>query len=392
MGNQYAPKRFFREIDLRLLRRYLEHVHLEHCLQLNAKGTVDPTATLKAIDELPPSIRRRIDADFSLVTEMAGDNGSVLIQDHAQFWRLPWAARLVELKNGHERALLALLEDRDRFEDLAGQIEMDRFADSRWWRRLVGKNLEHADDDAAIGKLQAAVQRVFESQGRGRRCHIDYSEGRDPVRFCYHAYPEDLPKTDPGYDDQNEFGRQVRRTALEVIFRYQPDIGRLDMIAPGNQQLKEEMAAAFCLTILNLPSLPEATDKPPYNLNVLRERSFEFLTEPVDNIERVELRMLRFDLPGGSNRRLSISARPHRDEDPLLIYDVLDDVLDTTRLPLSALEVSQAQISMKFKGKGGARGKCLTFEVTHPDRCNLKDHAHDLIAKRYLTKWGIAHD
>ncbi len=392
MGQQYKPQDFFRAIGRGLIQRYFDQLKLSECVRLNERGAIDPNLTIEAIENLKVAQRRRIESDFSLVTEMASDPGSNLIRDEAVFWRLPWASRLDEMKNGLERAFLALLEDRERLDTLASQIEMDRFTDSKWWRRSVGPKLDPADDDDAIDKLKAEIKKVLKPQGRGKRCHVDHCERRDPLRFCYFAYPEDLPKTDPGFDEKDTFGRQARRSALEIIFVYRPESGLLEMAAPGNKAQKEELATAFCSTILQLPNLPLATERPPFTLNILKSRTFEFRTGAADNIERIELRMLRFDLPGHGNRRVTISARPRKQDSPLMIYDVLDDVVNTTRIPLTGLNVSQARISMKFKGEGRSRGKSLTFEVTLPNGCNLKDHAKDLVAKRYLKTWGIAHD
>ncbi len=389
MAHQYSPKKFIRQISKALLRQYFQQRGVLQDLPWAdvKEGDVDPI--VDAIEALPAKVRDAIEGDFTLVTEMATDGGSVLIRDDAEFWKKPWAARLDEMRNGFERAFLALLEDRELLETAAECGEMDRFADSRWWRRFVGKRLEAADDEKAIGRLEAGIRGVFKKQGRGRQCHIERCERRKPERFCYFAFPENFPKTDLGYDDNNRFGRQTRRTAMEIIFVYRPEEGMLEMVAGGDKRHKEALAEVFCTTILGLKALPAANQKPPYDLSVLKRRDFAFTTDPKDNIERVEVRQLRFDLPGSGNRRLVASARPTPDNLDAL-HDLLDEAINQTRFPLSALQLSQAKLSMRFRGQNGRRGKVLTFEVTYPDRCNLKDNGHDAIAKKYLLEWEIA--
>lgn len=386
---QYSPRKIIRNVSNPLLRRYFEHRGVLGTLPWGDLKDGDVEPIMDALDELPVATRELIEADFALVAELANEGGSALIYDEASFWHKPWAARLDEMKNDYERAFLVLLEDRELLDTVAGFSEMDRFADSRWWRRFVGKRLEAADDEKAIEALRRGMRAVFKKQGRGRRCHIEILERRDPQRFCYFAYPEDHPKTDLGYDDDNRFARQTRRTATEVVFVYRPEEGLLEMVARGDQKHKEALAAAFCTAILGLKALPAANQKPPYDLAVLKKRDFVFKTAPEDNVERVEVRLLRFDLPGPGNRRLVVSARPTPDNMDAL-HDLVDEAIDKSRFPLSALQVSQAKISIRFRGQNGRRGKVLTFEVTYPDRCNLKDHGYDAVAKKYLSKWGIA--
>jgi hypothetical protein len=237
--------------------------------------------------------------------------------------------------------------------------------------------------------LRVALLAIFKEEGRGARCHIETLDRRDPERFCCFAYPEDYPKTDLGYDDQDRFSRHTRRTATEIVFVYQPEEGVLEMVASGDKKRKEKIAEAFCKHILGLNALPDARSNPPYNLDVLKRGDFAFRTEAEDNVESVELRLLRFDLPGKGYRRLVLSGRPTPDV-PNVLRSLIEEAINTAKLPLTELLVSQARLSFKFRGQNGKRGKTLTFEVTYPDRCNLKDQGYDEVARKYLAKWGIA--
>ncbi len=122
---------------------------------------------------------------------------------------------------------------------------------------------------------------------------------------------------------------------------------------------------------------------------MLKRGDFAFKTDPADNVDRVELRLLRFDLPGKGYRRLVLSGRP-TPEVPNVLRTLIEEAIDKSKVPLSELHVSQARMSFRFRGKNGKRGKALTFEVTYPDRCNLKDHGLDVVAKKYLAEWTIA--
>ena len=382
--SQYSPKKLIRNITKPLLKRYFDQRELLDDLDWEKIDDNDPTPVMAAMDELDAADRELVETDFNQINELATDGGSRLIFVESTFWKRPWADKLDGMANDYERAMLALIEDRRLIDIVSSCNEMDRFAESRWKSWIVGKRLQVTDERE---KLKKGLRALFKEQGRGQRCHIETLDRRDPERFCCFAFPEDYPKTDLGYDENNKFSRHTRRTATEIIFVYRPEDGILEMAGKGNKKEKEAIAEVFCKTMLGLTSLPEPNQRPPYDLAVLKSPKFSFKTDPVDNIETTEIRLMRFDLPGKGYRRLVLSARPTGGVPN--IHSLIEEAVNTTNFPLSQLHVSQAKISMRFRGNDGRRGKSLTFEVTYPDRCNLKDTGKDAVAKKYLKKWGI---
>lgn len=383
---QYSPRKLVRSVSKSLLQRYFSNRGLLGEFDWAKYKEGDPGPIVDALEAMPVDERESVETDFAVVTELATDGGSRLIFEEATLWNRPWAPQLQAMANDCERAMLALIEDRRLIDRALAYNEIDRFSESRWQRWPVGKRLQVTDDQDGLVK---ALRAIFKEQGRGARCHIETFDRRDPERFCCFAYPEDYPKTDLGYDDKNRFSRQTRRTATEIIFVYRREDGVLEMVGKGDKKQKEKIAEAFCTTMLGLKALPDPRANPPYDLAVLKRRDFSFKTDPADNVESVEVRLLRFDLPGKGYRRLVLSARP-TPEVPDVLHALVEEAIDKTKFPLSELHVSQAKLSMRFRGQDGRRGKTLTFEVTYPDRCNLKDNGYDAVAKRYLTKWGIA--
>lgn len=383
---QYSPRKLVRSVSKSLLQRYFSNRGLLGEFDWAKYKEGDPGPIVDALEAMPVDERESVETDFAVVTELATDGGSRLIFEEATLWKRPWAPQLQAMANDCERAMLALIEDRRLIDRALAYNEIDRFSESRWQRWPVGKRLQVTDDQDGLVK---ALRAIFKEQGRGARCHIETFDRRDPERFCCFAYPEDYPKTDLGYDDKNRFSRQTRRTATEIIFVYRREDGVLEMVGKGDKKQKEKIAEAFCTTMLGLKALPDPRANPPYDLAVLKRRDFSFKTDPADNVESVEVRLLRFDLPGKGDRRLVLSARP-TPEVPDVLHALVEEAIDKTKFPLSELHVSQAKLSMRFRGQDGRRGKTLTFEVTYPDRCNLKDNGYDAVAKRYLTKWGIA--
>lgn len=388
MGQQYSPQKLVRQVGRPLLRRYFGTKKLLAKLDWAAVEEGKAGLVVQAMSELTLEQQRGIDADFTLVSELADENGSILIAQEVDGMDTRWESRLSEMRNDYERAFLVLLEKPELLELLFDYGEMDRFGAARWIRRQVGKGLRPRRDEKALEQFEEAVAAIFRPQGRGRLCHVDVHDRRNPNRICFFAYPEDFTKMDQGYDDSDKFTRHTRRTALEMIFVYRPEDGQMEFVAPGSAPLTEELARAFCTTILGLTELPPRALRSPYDLARLKNRGFSFPTDAADNIERVEVRQLRFELPGGGDKCIVVSAKPSRHHRHS-VHDVLDQAIDQDRLPLSALDVTQATISMKFRASGAGRGKTLTFAITAPDRCNLKDTGRDATAKRYLRTWGI---
>lgn len=157
-------------------------------------------------------------------------------------------------------------------------------------------------------------------------------ERHDPFRFAYFVYAEDLPKTDPGFDENDTFCRQIRRNAIEIIFTYNPETGLLEMVAPGAAKQKDAIAAEFCKCILGLAELPPSTPKEAFKLNLLKNRDFQFTTDPCDNVQRTEVRMLQFDLPGAGSNQLIVNFRPRKNQSPGLIHEVIDSISDVRGL------------------------------------------------------------
>lgn len=299
--SQYSPKKVIRSVSKSLLKRYFESRNLLADFDWMGYADGDPMPVMKAMERLDIIVRKAVDADFAMVTELATDGGSRLIYEEAAVWNRPLVAMLDSMSNHFERAMLALIEDRELLDTALACQDIDRFGESSWQRWNVGKRLQVTDDQDGLAK---ALRKIFSEQGRGSHCHIEPLDRRDPERFCCFAYPEDYPKTDLRYNEQNVFGRHARRTATEIIFVYRREDGILEMVGKGDRKQKERIAEVFCKTMLGLKSLPDPRGTPPYDLSVLKRRDFTFKTEPEDNIAGVDVRLLRSicreEAPNGS--------------------------------------------------------------------------------------------
>jgi hypothetical protein len=255
-----------------------------------------------------------------------------------------------------------------------------------WSSRKVGAGLVPAVEEDDKRNLADRVSDFYKKQGRGKRCHVDNYLRQQPERHCYFVYPEDYATTELGFDDDGKFYHRLRKPAFEVIFVYRPESGILEVSARGGKKVVEALQEIFCKTILGLETLP-SLQKRHFDLSRLNDKSLKFVTEPSDGIESVIIKMLRLDLPGIGNRRITLEASSANNGQP--VYELIEKALNKENIPFDKAIIARAKIQIKFAGINGRKGKPLTFEISSPDRCNLKDDPLDQIAKKYLEKWGL---
>jgi hypothetical protein len=255
------------------------------------------------------------------------------------------------------------------------------------WGLGVGEGLVPATAKTDLASLASGLIEFYKTQGRGYHCHVDNYLRQNPERHCYFTYPEDYATNDMELNENAEFVRRPRKPAFEVIFVYRPASGMLETNAKGKKKEVDKLLAVFCRTILGLDGLPE-NEGARYELSPLKSKNVNLRTEPEHGIEGVSVKMLRLDLPGGhENRRITFEASS--DTDGKAIYRLIDKALAKQNLSMDDVTVAKTRLQFKFAGKDGKKGKSLTFEMSVPDRCTLKDDRPDQIAREYVEKWGF---
>ncbi|MCX5643217.1 MAG: hypothetical protein NTZ17_00810 [Phycisphaerae bacterium] len=386
MSRDYSRNTFLRQTPNKILKEYFTRKGLLAGVDFDSLRPTEIEPIVEALDQLGDKQRTDVEAEFAQVYEMACSLGvQVLIEEAGSVYhKLDWAETFEPMENPYEKALFAFMNDRNVFEIASDLAYMDRIG--AWKQRYVGEGLTPAVEEKDKKNLADAVCAFYEKQGRGRHCKVDNYRREKPERHCYFAYPEDHATTEMGYDDKGEFYRWPIKPAFEVIFVYQPQNGFLYVRAKGKGEDIERLQEIFCQTILALDRLPDKKAK-HFDLEPLKNREIRFPTDPADGVESVCVRLLRLDVPGTGNRRVTFEASSRNDGKA--IYKLIDRVLAKQSLPLDDVIVAKAKLQFKFSGKDGKRGKSLTFEISIPDRCTLKDDPVDQIAKKYVQQWGF---
>ncbi|MEJ2705602.1 MAG: hypothetical protein P8Z79_24450 [Sedimentisphaerales bacterium] len=374
-----------RQTPNKVLKEYFARKGLLSDIDFDSLGETEIEVVAESLDRLPENERIKIEAEFGQINEMACQGGvRVLVEEAGSgFHSLDWTETLGTMKNHYERAFWAFLNHPLIFEIASELAYMDAVGG---WRQYVGEGLTPAVDGEDKDRLAQAVSTFYKKQGRGYHCKVDNYRRETPERHCYFAYPEDFPTTEMGYDENGKFRHWPMRRAFEVIFVYKPGKGFVEISANGKREEIETLQQVFGQNILGLDRLPKAKSK-PYELSRLKDKNFRFVTEPQDGIEKVTIKMLRLDLPGFGNRRITLEASSSNGTQP--IHNLLEKALSKVNLRLDKLVVAKARLQFKFAARDGKKGRTLTFEISIPDRCTLKDDPLHQIGKKYIEKWGF---
>ena len=390
VSKEYAPKQFLRQADNALLGQYFTARHRLTDITFDERDETDVDTVNDAWHAQPGDVREEIERDFRDIYELASADGTRTLIEEGRFHHLDLSDDLEACEGFLNKAFWVFLHQ-PRLFDVALVMNRSDHLNRRYWRKRV--DLPRAEPDvssAALGQLQRAMAAYFrENQGRGKHCHVDTYLRGDRHHYFF-AYPEDYADTFIGYSSDGRFERRAQKPAFEVVFIYDPVDGALDLYAQGGRAVNEDLQRIFVRTILH-NDLPDDTGRGRvYDLNRLKHRRFAFPTDPADRIREVRIKELRFSLLG-TRRRITYEVDPLGPTDE--IYDLIEMSLADSRLPLATVNVFSAVLQMRFDtaGRNGRPTKTVTFRVSYPDSCNLRDRPEHLVAKKYVKEWGLQH-
>lgn len=389
MANDYAPRQFLRHVQTTLLREYFAGRGTPNGLNWDGlNGDVEPI--YEAWQGMPEHVAKEVERDFRRVHAMGTSDGTRAIVDEGHFHGMELIGELDALDGHPNKALWTLLRH-PRVFDVAELLHRADLLNGRFWRKR--KDIPKKDPDVTPEALKALAESVAayfrERQGRGSPCQAEtYLRG---ARYYYFfVYPKDYTDTFVGYDDAGRFERRPVSPAFEVIYVYDSEDAAIELYVHGDKNDVRALQELFARTILHEELGEEAPDAVPYDLSGLKARDFSFPTDPADGIIEVRVSALKLSLVGSPKKRITFEASDAHDGKDA-VYDLMRTALDERRLPLSMVDVRSAVVKMVFDNANG-RGRAtrtLTFRVSYPDSCNLKDSPDELLAKKYLKAWKI---
>jgi len=391
MANDYAPKLFLRQAENALLSEYFTARGELTDIDWGSLNETEVDPIYNAWQALPEEKQEEVERDFRDIFDLASVDGTRTLIDESKFHN-PDADLAAELdaRDGFvNKAFWAFLKHREVF-DLVSILDRADHLNGRYWRKRKDMPQKQPDLSAeAIRELAAAISAYYrERQGRGKWCRVEHYVRGDRYHYFF-AYPKDYTDTFIGYDDHGRFERRRQNPAFEVVFVYDPIDGTLDLYAQGDRYLKQDLQKLFGRAILHEEIGEESKELVVYELNGLKNRNFAFPTEPADRIIEVRVRGLRLSIVGNERRRITFEVPPKGTVTD--IHDLMQQALHEQRLPMSMVNVTSAVIQIRFDNTGRGRRpiKTLSFRISYPDSCNLKDKPEHLVARKYLKRWGL---
>jgi hypothetical protein len=388
MANDYAPKHFLRQVQIALLQEYFA--------QRTTLGSVEwsegKEAAIERIYEawhgLPELVQKKVESDFRRIHAMGTPDGTRAIIEEAGFHRLDLTSDLGALDGHANKAFWTFLNQNTVFE-VADRLQWAAHLNARYWRKR--KDIPKKKPDLrpeALEELANAVAAYFwEHQGRGRPSRQDAYVRGD--RYHFFVYPKDYTDTFIGYDDNDQFERRPWNPAFEVIYIYDAEDGALELYVQGDRKIVRDLQELFGRAILHEELGEERRNSAPYDLNGLKVRDFSFPTDPADGVREVKISALKLSLVGSPEKRITFEADSKGRRDA--VHELMQNALDERRLPPAMVNVMSAVIKMVFENTDGhgRPTKTLTFRISSPNSCNLKDSPEELLARKYLKDWKI---
>jgi len=253
-----------------------------------------------------------------------------------------------------------------------------------YWRKRKGFPHQPASvhEDGRKALADGIRNYFHRTEGRGKNCVVETFR-RGELDYFF-AYPEDYSQQSIEWVD-NTFARRPHNPAFELIYVYSERDGTLDLNFRGSYKAIEPLQGMFGTAILKLSELPpDPRDERVYDLNPLRERSFQFVYDPASGIQGVAVKKLRLSSKvKGERITLEADADARREA----IYDLLDEVGKSVKL--RTYNVTQVELAAKVAMKADEKPKSVAVRITHPNSCSLKYDDVDLGLRQMLVDSGI---
>ncbi|OOY48684.1 hypothetical protein BOV94_12820, partial [Solemya velum gill symbiont] len=378
MARHYTTKDFFRQIPNVLLARYFHARELFTKLDFTGMKETKPDALFAAWLSLDDEQRNPMDAMFREIFDMSCNKGFQAIIDEAR-WQLretpeavtPFVDTLSDLPNHYHRAMVTFLDHSDFWKGATRFYHADTLS---YWRKR--KHLGHkaaAVDDASIQQLAKLIRDYFHhTEGRGNNCVVEPFRRGDLDYFF--AYPEDHSQQSPEWVN-GEFANRPHNPAFEVVFVYSQKEGSLDLNFRGSYKAINPLQGMFATAILKLDELPpDPKDERVYDLNPLRQKSFDFIFDIGSGIENVAVKKLRLSSRVTKGDRITLEADASKNTNA--VYELMEKIGKST--PLHQYNVTQVELTASIVVDADKPAKPVTIRITHPNSCSLKYDEHDL--------------
>lgn len=383
MSGHYSLKNFLRKAQNKDLQRYFKENGIEIAVDWDKlkETKIDPVAD--AIERLADNTRKTIEGDFLSIHVLNNEAGyQALRQELAQ-----GKNSALDNMDFINAAFLCFFDHRQVFN--MARVFQPFFDKGRYWRKVQDVPGKFPANPAQHTKRLAEFLTIYfkDNEGRGRNCQVEHYQ-RDNRHFFF-AFPEDHPIHLIQWE-RSEMKKTLVHPAFEVVFVYDAKVRSLDTYYEGSITNSQILDSVFSRTILGQDIPERLYNKPVYALSGLKSRSFKFITQVHDGIEKITITHIKVEsIMRRSKLTVESDVFGHKGQEAL--YADMDSLfsVSNTRFPLDMLNVVKAQIAVDFKSEGRKGYKRRRFTISAPSSCTLKHEGEDLIIRRILKDSGV---
>ena len=383
--SQYNPRMVFRQTDNSLLQGLFDSRGLENFVDWDADG-LSSQNIYDGFLKLPDDQRKQVEVDlYDIYTVASAKDGLKILLEAAGFLEVNLLPVLEPYECMFDKAGFVKNNFPEVWQNAVAIIQADNLSQRGWHRRLTGCKKKPDLSEPALDRLRVSVSGYFwQLEGRGKHCQVDHIQ-RNANEDYFFVYLSNHAGMHISFDEAGEFSRSPHRSAFEVVFIFEHSTGTLDVYVTGGKKKAQPLQEIFASTILGVNLGPD-DNKVAYYIDDLKDRNFEFATDPVDGISQVAIRMIRVSPFGNPRKKLTVKFPG--DANPQEIYTSLENDLNDEKMSVESLRVERVGITMKLEGYG--RKKSLTFEVGAKS-CTLKSlpEKYRTLGEKYLKRWGI---
>lgn len=384
MSRQFSLPTVIRMVNNELLAQFF--VQLENpCwgMNWNERPRRHVESVLQCLGYFEPPRREQAELVLRNVFDLACAPGALALRDAAKMLRPSVLDQWPHSQNLYCQAMWIWLNAPEVFEQALMYLELD---DLSWWskRNDLPKVMPRLDAETLEWFARDVSQLLDEHQGRGQQCTIEHMNRDQDVDYFF-CFPDDYVKTVAIHNQAGRLVTKTLRETFEIVFAYSRSTGTLELSARLSKQLKEQLEELFAWYILQEQIGPRRRER-VFDLNQLKRSVFQLETDPADQVVAC-LRKIRFDLPDRVHS-ITLESKGGTRED---MQQMVQDCLNRERLSLEELEVSHAQFQLQFASSTPRGRGTMTFDVSHPDRCNLRRHQPErvAVAQKHLKLWNV---
>ena len=394
MAKHLDPRTLLKKISVPLLQQFFQRqgVLLDlHWDELKAKRQVDPICD--AWQRLPDARRRQVQTTLQDLAELSDHRGMKVFAEEVKRCDPDRVWQFAACRTRPNKAMWFFLNFREQFEQAALLARADALSQGRYAVRRIG--LPKVPIDATSRMKQSLettlCNHYWPNEMRGEHCHVEHHT-RDKGHEYFFAYLDDWPDTRLVFEDSGELSPKSERYAFSVLFIFCSHDGSLDVVAKGGAEIYYPLQQAFCRAVFDMPIEPADPLRPEYQLQQVLDPAFKYPTETTDGIARVRLSRIRLATNNNTFPVQTFDLQFRRAVTRPQWLNVIHHDLEAHELRVNQIVVQQATFQLIFIKNGFARTKTMTFTVSVPSRCNLKEKSDEdrEVGERCLNLWGMS--